>query len=267
MTKPAKRLKRSTDARADVLPVGRTFPVGEILSYQISLLGILAGRARFAVLRDQLVFGEQSTPLVAIMQSDGTFGKLVKVHFRQESFVVPKTLRSRFVRMNIVSTRSRDVTLRFEHDRLRSRGVIRWPTGKRRNYATFISGETLDPISAAYWLRCQNLKLKDNIEVDVYNGRRLYSLQLVVTRRELVTAGRVTYRTLAIRGEGYLWRPSGTRTIGATPDGVSRKRRDKSLGTFWLHVTDDHKRIPVRLTFLSRYGPLEALLVGVETKR
>jgi hypothetical protein len=89
-----------------------------------------------------------------------------------------------------------------------------------------------DPISVAYFIRCLDLKVGDEKKIEMVDGRNIYLIQVNVAQKEEVTVRAGTFRTLK----------TAPKYIRLTA------RDDYPVHEAFIWVTDDEKRIPVKLS-------------------
>lgn len=250
-----------------VRPMELRFPTGETLTYDLRLLGAHAGSARIAVLPQRLRAGQLLLPFVGMMRSEGIFARLFRLHVEQHVYVDKRDLLPRFARVDFVrQTIKRDLRFTFRQDKRRVDTLML--EGKRRvTYWHAIPRVTLDTLSSVYWIRCQPLALHSRLRFGLYLGRSPYLIEMVVRRRVLVSTPLGTYHTLAIEGWSSRLKGGRASSNAPKPKPLPGFGLGKRLTTFWLYLTDDHQRIPVKASFVSRLGAGEALLSRVEIKR
>ncbi|MCA9523321.1 MAG: DUF3108 domain-containing protein [Myxococcales bacterium] len=251
-------------------PMELRFPIGETLTYDLRLLGVHAGVARIAVLPPRLRAGRLLLPFVGAMKSEGLFSRLFKLVVDQHVYVDRHDLLPRFARVDFVrQSVKRDLRFTFSPTRSRVSTLLIDGGRRRKTYWHQIPKLTLDTLSSVYWIRCQSLALRSRLRFGLYLGRSPYVIEMVVRRRVLVSTPLGTYHTLALEGWSTRYRAGRSSSNAPKPktgDGF-RIGSAQRLTTFWLYVTDDHQRIPVKASFQSRFGTGEALLSRVEIKR
>lgn len=108
---------------------------------------------------------------------------------------------------------------------------------------------TFDPLSAFYYTRKLELKPRTHIERPVTDGKKMVLGRANIIRREKITVQSVSYDTLLLEPE--------IKDLG----GVFKKSRDAKI-QIW--VTDDDRRIPVRIKSKVVVGSFTGELVSVE---
>lgn len=107
-----------------------------------------------------------------------------------------------------------------------------------------ISTKTFDTLSSIYYLRSLDLEPGKTVNLDIYDCKRLWKAEVKVLRREEVETPVGKFKTVVIK-------PT-FRSEGATP----------RTGELLVWVTDDAKRIPVKIATKVKVGSINATLVG-----
>ena len=116
---------------------------------------------------------------------------------------------------------------------------------KKTEKTEVISSRTYDSLSCIYFVRTLDLVPGKSLYFDMYDGKRLWTAEVRVLRREEVTTPLGRFKTLVVR-------PLLRDADGAPP-------RSGEL-TIWL--TDDELRIPVMMITKAKVGKITATLVG-----
>ena len=103
---------------------------------------------------------------------------------------------------------------------------------------------TYDPLSCFYFARLQNLEPGKSFYIDVFDGKRLHQTEVKVLRREELKTDLGTFKTVVImpvlKNSSFLNR----------------------TGDFYIWLTDDERRIPVKMKSKVKVGSITAKLVG-----
>ncbi len=209
------------------------FTVGEILTYNIKIAGLSAGKQVTQVTDKEMLNGRQVYHLVSESQTDSVFGTLY--HFRdwQESYVTTDQLHPL---RHVKDLEDRKFRAHIEVDFDVERGIARYTKNESGKVFEVPIG-TQDELSMVYFLRSKELNVGQTYVFPVLVKDKTQDVTVTVYRREMMkteTLGRV--ETLALRtSHGYL---------------------------IWL--TNNNRRIPVRIEAETRIGKLIGTLEKVD---
>lgn len=231
-------------ARTDSTPPA--WAPGEELAYTISFLGLLrAGTATFTVNEGPTVDGRPTYRFRSTLTSVPNFFHQI----RDEASSI--TDRASFaVRRYEKIERERDeittnVTV-FDHER----GVaVRTEDGKAHPAIRFNAG-TLDVLSVIYHVRNQPIRPGQTLTVPVHDGKRDYTMKIRITGPEMVNTRLGRFRALSVQPLLY------------EADGTLRRR-----GQMRLWMTDDDRRIPVRIKLSLPVGSVTAVISAIKGDR
>lgn len=210
------------------------FTVGEILTYNVKIAGLTAGKQVTQVTDKTVLNGRQVYRLVSESQTDSVFGKLY--HFRdwQESYVTTDQLHPL---RHVKDLEDRKYRARVEIDFDIERGVAQYTKNENGKVLEVPIG-VQDELSMVYFLRSKELIVGQTYDFPVLVKDKTQDVTVNVYRREMMKTealGRV--ETLAIRtSHGYL---------------------------IWL--TNDDRRIPVRIEAATRIGKLIGTIEKIDS--
>jgi len=213
----------------------RAFDVGERLVFSVRYGPIRAGTATMAIEGIEVVGGDSCYHVVTTAESNDFFSTFFYVRDQVESFISMKDLRPR----------------RFVKDLLegnyQNRQVIEFDG--RNNLAVYEDGQvvevlpgTHDILSAFYDVRARRLQVGDEIFLDCHADRKNYPLNTRVLSRETVEVPAGKFDCLLV--EPIL------RTPGLF----------KHEGTLSIWLTDDERKIPVKMSSSLPIGAISVLL-------
>jgi len=107
-----------------------------------------------------------------------------------------------------------------------------------------LSAKTFDTLSCIYFIRASLLEPGKPLHLDIFDLKRVWNTEVRVVKREELRTPRGKFKTVVVR-------PT-LRSEGVKP------RTDYM--TVWL--TDDERRIPVKMIIKLKVGEFEAILVG-----
>jgi hypothetical protein len=218
------------------------FAIPERLVFDISWGGIKAGTAIQEVSRQ----GEFVT-ITSVTRSADWLSYIYKVDDRIESVMnkgVGQTLFGlpRSYRENIREGRTRrNKDIAFDH--ANGQAIIDNRFDKSRNTLA-ITPITYDSLSSFYYARLQKLEPGTSFFIDIFDGKKLHATEVKVVRRELLKIDLGTFRTIVIMPV-------------LQTSGVFNK-----TGDLYIWLTDDERRIPLRMKSKIKIGSITATLVG-----
>lgn len=225
---------------ADMVP--NPLKVGEKLTYNISLKKLPAGKRTDWIAKEEVVNGVGVYRIQSEMKTRALF-RFYKFRNQQETHLNPTTLSPvRF--QNYVQDRKYQgvVKINFlegkaEYEKV-SRPNPKAPE-KREAKVLEIPPGTQDELSLIYFLRSKQFVLGETYFFPLLVKGKVLKATLTVERREFVNNKKLgNVRTLVLR----------------TSEG----------GRFWL--TDDERRLPVKIETKSKIGAIKATLTDVELK-
>ena len=107
-----------------------------------------------------------------------------------------------------------------------------------------IDGKTFDALASFYYIRTLKLDVGKSVYVDIFDSKKLWNVEVQVLRREKVKTKLGQFDTLVIKP---LMKSEGI---------FNRK------GDMYIWLTDDLKRIPVKMETKVAIGSITATLVG-----
>ena len=214
--------------------------VGEKLTYDIRWKKLPAGKRTDWIVKEEVVDGEDIYRIQSQMKTRALF-RVYNFQSQQETYLNLTTLSPiRF--KNYVQDRQYQVAVNInfregkaEYERV-SRSKPKAPE-KREAKVLEIPPGTQDELSIVYFLRAKQLALGETYFFPLLVKGKVLKATLTVERREFVKNKRLgNVRTLVLR----------------TSEG----------GRFW--ITDDERRLPVKIETKSKMGAIKATLTGVE---
>jgi hypothetical protein len=216
--------------------------VQERLVYDVSWTGITAGTA----VQEMTVQGEDLR-IIYTIRSAGLLSSILSIDDRTESVLSRGNAAEppgmpRFFRGQINEGKTHTLKeARFDQARLKvdTRDFL-----KNTEKSDPISARTFDTLSCIYFIRSSELVPGKSIFFDIYDLKRLWNTEVRVVRREEISTSLGKFKTIVVK------------TL-LKAEGVSARTGDM---TFWL--TDDSRRIPVRIVTKIKMGAITLTLVG-----
>lgn len=214
--------------------------IPEKLVYSLSWTGIPVGTATQEITGD-----ETSRQIVSTAKSNDWLSAFFPVDDRTESKLArkePYPGEPRIFRMLLKEgSRTRDREITFN----RTAGTARFHdriSGEQLDVA--IGGDTLDIYSSFYFVRHQSLAPGKSIYLNVLDSKQLHRIEVRVLRKERVKVPAGEFATIVLEPM-------------VKSEGVFEGKRGAYI---WL--TDDERRIPVKVQTKVRVGSVTAVLVS-----
>lgn len=228
---------------------GVPFSPGEKLTFRVIYLTLPAGTIVLEVEEMIAWEGHEVYRLVATARSSPLFSLFFRIRNRVESLIDTKTLLPhRFKEYREEDDyHRRQVTLFDRDNNLAFTFNAKEEKSDSEGVSTPVLPEVQDALSAFYYLRRQNLKVGESFFIDVTTGRKSYQIEVEVLREERL--GRKRLETIVVR-------PILKRV---KMGGILEER-----GDIYIWLTNDERRIPVRIKAEVGFGSLTMVLVNKE---
>jgi hypothetical protein len=135
----------------------------------------------------------------------------------------------------------RDKEVIFDHANRQAIYINHLENGKK-TYK--ISENILDPLSSFYYVRTLNFEVGKSLYVNVFDSKKLWNVEVQVLRREKIRTELGEFNTVVIKPL-------------MKSEGIFNKK-----GDIYIWLTDDQKRIPVKMQSRVAVGSITATLVG-----
>lgn len=215
--------------------------IPERLTYELTWTGIKAGEATLEI-KDE---GDH-----LIIVSTAKSAKWVSVFYKVDDRVESKILKGN----NSLLGHSLNYRLKLREGRHRKdKEVIFDAVNSKAHYIDYIDNERkdidipfpmLDPLSSFYYLRCLNLEVGKPVYVTIFDSKKVWNVEVQVLRKERIEVPAGEFDTIVIKplmkSEGIFYRK----------------------GDIYIWLTDDEKRIPVKLQTKVKIGSINANLAG-----
>lgn len=230
---------------------GAPFSPGEKLTFRVIYLALPAGTIVLKVEEMISWEGYEVYRLVATARSSPLFSLFYRVRNRLESLIDVKTLLPRRFEEHREEGRHRnhEIVL-FDRDR---KVAVAFDVKEGETAAEGVRipvpADVQDALSAFYHLRRQELKVGEIVVIDVNTGDKNYQVEVEVLGREKL--GKQELETIVVK-------PTLKK---AKLGGILEEKDDVYI---WL--TDDERRIPVRIVAEVGFGSLIIILVDKELR-
>jgi hypothetical protein len=203
------------------------FQVGEKLIYDVKIFGITVGQVTATVTEKVQVNGRETYHIVAVVRSTGAAARLYRLYDELHSYIDAETLELLKAERFLQEGRLRSYVAIDLNPETKSGTFYRETTGKHtiRNKFKILS-PTLDAASVPYYVRGNHFDGAKTINLNV-----LYENQV-----KTVEAARLPDEVVDLRKVGRL---------------KSQVFKQISGGDITLWISDDEKRLPVKIVALS----------------
>ncbi len=222
------------------LPI-HALTIPEKLVFDLTWTGIKAGTATQEIVNDNGVI-----KISSIARSADWISVFYPVDDRIESVLDGKHASGlgfpKLFRMKINEGRHRrDKEVIFDRDR-RVALYIDHISGEKKDFE--IHDDTLDTLSCFYFVRSLPLEVGKSVFINIFDSKKLWTTEVQVLRKERIKTVLGSFDTVVIKP---LLRS----------EGIFEKK-----GDMYIWLTDDNRRIPVKMKTKVRVGSITATLVG-----
>jgi hypothetical protein len=218
------------------------FTIPEKFIFDLTWTGVKAGTATLEMVSDEgrtkIISRARSADWVSVFYTvDDRIESLLKNEPTMSLISLPENYR---VRLREGKHR-RDKELIFDHAKKQVTFIDHLGTEKK----TFqIDEKTFDPLTSFYYIRTVKLDVGRSVYVDIFDSKKVWNVEVQVLRREKIRTQLGNFDTVVIKP---LMKSEGI---------FNRK------GDIYIWLTDDLKRIPVKVQTKVVIGSVTATLVG-----
>lgn len=221
---------------------GSALTVPEKLVFELTWTGVKAGTSTLETVNDKgrtkIISTARSVDWVSLFY---TVDDRVESLLRNEQTVSLICLPENY-RIKIREGRHRrDKELLFDHANAQVT-FIDHLGDEKKTYK--IDGKTFDPLTSFYYVRTLKLEVGESVYVDVFDSKKLWNVEVQVLRREKIKTKMGEFETVVIKPL-------------MKSEGIFNKK-----GDVYIWLTDDKKRVPVKLESKVAIGSITATLVG-----
>lgn len=223
------------------------FKPGEKLTYSLGWQFMVAGHATLEVLPDEAWKERRACSFHMQAKTGKVVDALFKVRDTLSSLAECDVRRSLgYTKLQREGKTKRDVTVDFDWKDLKAH-YFEARSGSSKTID--IPENTLDPLSAFYFIRNQKLEVGQVITGPMTDGKRVKEAEIRVVKRERIKVNGTKYNTLKLIPD--------LKDVG----GVFEKSKDSKMA---IWCTDDHRHIPVLLKSRVLVGSFKAELESIE---
>jgi hypothetical protein len=226
----------SDGSDSDPLVARVPWRIGEYFQFSVSWSGINAGSALMQVQNWQWIDGHRTWRVVSKTESNSFVSKFYKVRDRVETSIDAESLFARRFEKHLREGGYRhDSVVRFDQENRKAR----YDDGRILD----VPPRVHDVLSAFYYVRTQPLPGGATITIPAHDNRKSYDLEVHVIRRERIQVGAGAFSCVVVqpvlKSEGIF----------------------KSKGEILVWLTDDERRLPVKVTSKVPIGSISVSLM------
>jgi hypothetical protein len=237
---PSPVVSLKPESRSAILPAF----VGEELSFEVRWMGLLAGSARMAVSGQITRNGHDVYHIRSVAESSPFFSLFYYVRDRGETFVDVRQLIPWYFSLDQrEGSRAVQQTVTFDH----WRGVAIHTRNHQAPQEVKVPVGVQDSLSSFYRLRTLPLRVGETIPLHTFANGKTYDVEVQVLRREKV--------------EAY-WGPVDALVVRPL---MRFQEILRQKGEVLIWVTDDDRRLPLRMRTAIKVGSIEATLIDVKS--
>jgi hypothetical protein len=219
------------------------FPVGEELLFELRWMGVLAGHASMAVSNQLIRDGHDVYHMKTIAQSSPFFSAFYHVRDEGETYVDVHGLYPRYFSLDQrEGGRVVQRTVTFDPQRR----VAIYTKNQQAPREIEVPPMVQDSLSSLYVLRTLPLQVGHTAHLHTFANGRIYDVEIQVLRREQVVAYWGAVDTLVVRPL------------------LRFQEILRQTGEVLIWLTDDARRLPVRMKTAIKVGSIEATLIEVK---
>jgi Protein of unknown function (DUF3108) len=232
--------------KSESRPAAIPFFVGEELLFEVRWMGLLAGSASMAVSGQVSRDGHDVYHIRSSAESSPFFSLFYNVRDMGETFVDVRELYPWYFRLDQrEGSRTAQRTVAFDQ----RRGVATYTKNQETPQEVQVPLGVQDSLSSFYILRTLPLHVGQSIHLHTFSNGKTYDVEVQILRREKVEAYWGTVDALVVRPL------------------MQFQEILRQKGEILIWVTDDGRRLPIRMTTAIKVGSIEATLIDVKSLR
>lgn len=214
----------------------------EKLNYDLTWAGLKAGTATLELLteadRFRIVSSARSADWISVFYTvDDRVETVLRAKLPSLFIGVPENYRVKLRE----GRHRRDKEVIFDYEKLTAT-YIDHREGRKKQFG--ITAHAFDPLSSFYYIRTLKIEVGKPVFVDIFDSKKMWNVEVKVLRKEKIETELGTFDTIVIKP---LMKSEGI---------FSRK------GDMYIWLTDDEKRLPVKMQVKVAIGSITATLVG-----
>ena len=211
---------------------------GERLVFELTWFKLKAGTSVLEVSEGENQ-GRKAYNISAVTTSNDYVDIIYKVRDRIDSFIYADNLSSyRYKVHQEEGSFRRDKEIRFDYDK----GIVNY-TRDKQNTLHHIKAFVQDSLSSIYYLRTKELTVGKSVIIDVFDSRKLWQVEVQVLGKEKIETPVGAFNTLLVKPILKF-------------EGIFQRK-----GDVYIWLTDDARKIPVRMRSKIKIGSISADLI------
>lgn len=211
---------------------------GERLVFELSWFKLKGGTATMEV-AEEYMQGKKSYHISAITASNSFVDTFYKVRDRVDSFIYADNLSSyRYKVHQEEGSFRRDKEISFDY----SKGLATYVKDQKTSVHS-IPSSLQDSISALYYLRTKKITVGKTETINVFEDKKLWQVEVQVLGKEKIQTPAGTFDTIMVKPILKF-------------EGIFQRK-----GDLYIWLTDDNRRMPVRMRSKIKIGSISADLV------
>jgi len=213
--------------------------IGERLVFEISWFNLKGGTAVIEASEGAEVNGRKVHQISAVTNSNQIVDKFHKVRDRVDSFIYADNLSSFRFKVHQEEGRFRqDKEIYFDY----TKGTAAYTVGKETSHYP-IPFFVQDALSSLYYLRTRELVIGNPVIIDVFDDKKLWQVEVQVLGKERIVTPAGEFDTVMVKPLLKF-------------EGIFQRK-----GEVYVWLTDDSRRMPVRMKSRIKIGSVFADLV------
>ena len=220
--------------------------IPEKLTYDLTWTGIKAGTATQEIVDEKdggrIISTARSADWLSAFFEVEDLIETTLIRIPGQSIGLPRTYR-----MNIREGKHRrDREIRFDHEAGKAQYIDHLSNEK---VELEITRNTYDIYTAFYYVRSIPLEVGKSVLISILDGKELYNLEVQVLQKERIKTSLGEFNTIKIKPV-------------MKSEGIFQKK-----GNIYIWLTDDARRLPVKMQSKVFIGSVTATLVGVNSQQ
>ncbi|MDP6339124.1 MAG: DUF3108 domain-containing protein [Candidatus Marinimicrobia bacterium] len=213
------------------------FKTGESLKYSAEFNLFPVGQAELYVSGIEEINGNETYHVSFSAQTRGLASRIFKIRDQIDIWMDKEEFFTHRLKKNInEGSYKKSVDVHFDYDKSVAR------TGTKEVKIDF---KARDPFSMFYYLRTIPLKEKEVMSFSSFEGRKIVHYNLQMTGKEVISS------------------PAGTFACKVVRPFKEKKNLFKNSGDMQIWLSDDEKRLPVKIHIKMKFGSMTLLLKKV----
>ncbi len=218
------------------------YKVGDKLTFEISYFGAVGGTAKLTVVDIQKVNGRDAYHIVSVAKTTKLFSRFYYVRDVIETFIDTKDFYSVGMKIDQHEGKSKKKSeVIFDHKN--SKAIIIKENNRKVVY-DIVNG-VQDSLSSLFYVRLNDLEVGKDLVFDTYASRKNWQLVVKVLKKERIKVKAGTFNTIKVK--------------------PLLKYNDVFInkGDVFIWLTDDERKIPVKMKSKIVIGSITSELIGM----